>query len=64
MKNYITVPLFSEPEQHGMYEVLSLISFMLIFLAIVIYIFTKRYKREEVRAPLEDDNSEDTLPKN
>jgi uncharacterized membrane protein len=56
--------LFTEPEQHGMYEVLSVISFMLIFLAIVIYIFTKRYKREEVRAPLEDDNSEDTLPKN
>ncbi len=60
MKNLIVV-LFSETDKNGMYEVLSLISLMLIFLAFVIYIFTRKYKKEEVRAPLEDDHPEDVF---
>ena len=30
---------------------------MLLILAIVLYVFTRKHRREEVRAPLEDDGS-------
>lgn len=61
MKLNVLTLLFVEKEASGLYEVLSLISIMLIFLALVIYIFTRRYTRDEVRAPLEDDNTEDSV---
>lgn len=63
MKLNILTLLFVEKETSGLYEALSLISIMLIFLALVIYIFTRKYSRDEVRAPLEDDNTGDSLHK-
>ena len=61
MKLNILTYLALEKSNHQLYEVLSLIAVMLILLAFVIYIFTKKYKKEEVRAPLEDDNTENSL---
>ncbi len=61
MKLNILTYLALEKSNHQLYEVLSLIAVMLIFLAFVIYIFTKKYKKEEVRAPLEDDNTENSV---
>jgi cbb3-type cytochrome oxidase subunit 3 len=55
MKDTVTTLLFVDKEHYGMYEVLSTISIMLLVLAIVLYIFTKKHQREQVRAPLEDD---------
>ncbi|MBW8523735.1 CcoQ/FixQ family Cbb3-type cytochrome c oxidase assembly chaperone [Chryseobacterium chendengshani] len=60
MKINVLTPMFVEKETTGLYEVLSLISIMLILLAVVIYIFTRKYTRDEVRAPLEDDNTTDS----
>ncbi|MCW3170633.1 hypothetical protein OMO38_19055 [Chryseobacterium sp. 09-1422] len=56
MKNLIIV-LLADKEDYGMFEVLSTISVMLLILAIVLYVFTRKHRREEVRAPLEDDGS-------
>ncbi|WP_445430811.1 hypothetical protein [Chryseobacterium indoltheticum] len=61
MKLNILTYLALEKSNHQLYEVLSLIAVMLILLAFVIYIFTKKYKKEEVRAPLEDDNTENSV---
>lgn len=55
-KNFITIQAV-EKEHYGMFEVLSTISAMLMILAIVLYVFTRKHRREEVRAPLEDDGT-------
>jgi Ca2+/Na+ antiporter len=56
MKNLIII-LFADKEHYGMFEVLSTISVMLLILAVVLYVFTRKHRREEVRTPLEDDGS-------
>lgn len=49
--------ILSNTENAGLYQTLALIFFMLFFIALVIYVFSrpKKYYREEEHAPLEDD---------
>jgi len=47
-----------------MVPILSLLFFMLIFLFLVIYIFTRRYRKEEVNAPLDDDDDLEEIIRN
>ena len=49
--------ILSNTENAGLYQTLALIFFMLFFIALVIYVFSrpKKYYREEEHTPLEDD---------
>ena len=55
MKNFLFHTFLVIKDDYGMYEFLFTMSLMLVIFAAVLYIFVKKYPREEVRAPLEDD---------
>ncbi|MCU7614723.1 cbb3-type cytochrome c oxidase subunit 3 [Chryseobacterium sp. GMJ5] len=55
--------ILSNTENAGLYQTLALIFFMLFFIALVIYVFSrpKKFYREEEHAPLEDDEDDFNL---
>jgi len=63
MKSSMIVFLFLETDQSVKYGIMSLFCVMLLFLVLVIYIFSKKYSRDEVRAPLDDDNEDKFIDK-
>ncbi|KQK26842.1 cytochrome C oxidase Cbb3 [Chryseobacterium aquaticum] len=52
--------ILSNTENAGLYQTLALIFFMLFFISLIIYVFSrpKKYYREEENAPLEDDEND------
>lgn len=55
--------ILSNTENAGLYQTLALIFFMLFFVALIIYVFSrpKRYYKEEEHAPLGDDEDDFNL---
>jgi len=55
--------ILSNTENASLYQTLALIFFMLFFIALVIYVFSrpKKYYKEEEHAPLEDDQDDVNL---
>lgn len=55
--------ILSNTENAGIYQTLALILFILFFISLVIYVFSKpkKYYREEEHAPLEDDEDDFNL---
>lgn len=49
--------ILSNSENTGLFQTLALVIFLLFFIGIVIYVFSrpKKYYREEENAPLDDD---------
>ncbi|WP_426473873.1 cbb3-type cytochrome oxidase subunit 3 [Chryseobacterium balustinum] len=49
--------ILSNTENAGLYQTLALVFFMLFFVSLIIYVFSrpKKYYREEENTPLEDD---------
>ncbi|MBW7674169.1 hypothetical protein [Chryseobacterium chendengshani] len=60
MKDKVITLLFGQKDSALPYEVLSVIAMMLLLLAFVIYVFIKKYSKDEIRAPLEDDDLEES----
>ncbi|MCY0976901.1 hypothetical protein PGH12_07010 [Chryseobacterium wangxinyae] len=60
MKLKVITLLFRQKDSALPYEVLSVIAIMLLLLAFVIYVFIKKYSKDEIRAPLEDDGAEES----
>lgn len=52
--------ILSNTENAGLYQTLALIFFMLFFISLVIYVFSrpKKYYKEEAEAPLGDDEED------
>ncbi len=50
--------ILSSGENVGLYQTISMIIFMILFIGIVFYVFSrpKKYYKEEENAPLDDDN--------
>lgn len=57
--------ILSNTENAGLYQTLALIFFMLFFVGLIVYVFSrpKKYYREEENAPLEDDEDDFNLKK-
>lgn len=55
--------ILSNTENAGLYQTLALIFFMLFFVSLIIYVFSrpKKYYREEENAPLGDDEDDFNL---
>lgn len=55
--------ILSNTENAGLYQTLALIFFMLFFVGLIVYVFSrpKKYYREEENAPLEDDEDDFNL---
>lgn len=55
--------ILSNGENAGFYSTLSMILFILFFLGIVFYVFSrpKKHYEEEANAPLSDDNEDENL---
>lgn len=55
--------IVSSGENVGLYQTLAMIFFILLFLGIVWFVFTrpKKYYKEEENAPLEDDEEDNIL---
>ncbi len=51
--------ILSNSENTGLFQTLALVIFLLFFIGIVIYVFSrpKKYYREEENAPLDDDET-------
>lgn len=52
--------ILSNSENTGLYQTLALILFLILFLGITYYVFSrpKKYYDEEASAPLDDDNED------
>jgi cbb3-type cytochrome oxidase subunit 3 len=52
--------IISSGENTGFYQTLALVLFMIFFIGLIIYVFSrpKKYYQEEENAPLSDDNED------
>lgn len=55
--------ILSSGENVGLYQTIAMIVFIILFLGIVWFVFSrpKKYYKEEENAPLEDDEEDNTL---
>lgn len=55
--------ILSNGENVGLYQTIAMIVFIILFLGIVWFVFSrpKKYYKEEENAPLEDDEEDNTL---
>ncbi len=55
--------IVSNSENAGFYQTLALIIFMLLFIGIVVYVFSrpKKYYQEEASAPLDDGDDDSSF---